>query len=104
MPALPVVADLPEFGPSVMRTAMLGRTPPDVASVTVPLTVKPVPPLELVVVIVVWGMVVGVDELVVDDPVGLPGVLPQAQPLSATSRIAHPERGIRMPSPRRTPG
>jgi hypothetical protein len=105
VPAPPVVADFPEFAPSVIRTAILGRIPPDVASVTVPLTVKPVPPLvELVVVIVVWGIVVGVDVEVEDDPVGLPGVLPQAQPVSATTRIAHPERGIRTPSPLRTPG
>jgi hypothetical protein len=105
VPPPPVVADFPEFAPSVIRTAILGSTPPDVASVTVPLTVKPVPPLvELVVVTVVWGIVVGVDELVVDDPVGLPGVLPHAQPPSANSRIAHPERGIRTPSPRRSPG
>jgi hypothetical protein len=39
VPALPVVADLPAFGPSVICSRMPGRMPPDVPSVTVPLTV-----------------------------------------------------------------
>jgi hypothetical protein len=71
--------------------------------------VKPVAPLvEVVVVLVVGVLVVGLDVVVEDededDPVGVPGVLPQAQPPRATSRMAHPERGIRTPSPHRPQG
>ena len=103
MPALPVVADSPEFTPSVIRTAIPGSTPPDVPSVTVPLTVNPVDPLVDVVVVLEVGVVVGLDEVEVDDePVGFPGVLPQAQPPSTTRRTAQPECRIRMPSPHRS--
>ena len=44
VPALLVLADLPALAPSVMPTEMSGSTPPDVPSVTVPLTVKEVLP------------------------------------------------------------
>jgi hypothetical protein len=42
VPPLPVVVDFPAFTPSVIRTTIFGNTPPEVPSVTVPLTVKAV--------------------------------------------------------------